>query len=159
VINERIAAKQAKYQAYVKALKDTAQSGKPHERAAWDRANAAARERFLTPGAVHVDSALANVSVQYKNEEYIGEELMPVAQVPRISDVYLKYDKRSRLAFPDDAMGARSSANEINDARSTDNYSCKPYGLKNYVDALTLANQDAPLDEMVDLVEAVAEGI
>lgn len=159
VTNERLARKQAAFDRYITALKATSSSRDPKIVAAVKASNAAMREKFLTPGQVHVDSALSNVSVQYANEEYIGEELMPVVQVPRLSDVYFKYDKRNRLAYPDDYMGARSSANEINESRSTDSYSCRPYGFKSYVDALTLANQDAPLNEMIDLVASVAEGI
>lgn len=113
--------------------------------------------KLLTPGAVHHDSTLSSLSVQYKNEEYIGLELMPVAPVAKLSDYFYKYDKRSRLAAPNDAIGARGEANEIEDKRTDDTYSCKPYALKNYIDAQTLQNQDAPLNEMIDLVEAINE--
>lgn len=115
------------------------------------------RMKLLTPGQVHHDSTLSSVSVQYKNEEYIGLELMPVVPVGKLSDYFYKYDKRSRLAAPDDAIGARGEANEIEDKRTDDTYACRSYGLKNYIDALTLANQDAPLNEMVDLVESINE--
>lgn len=116
-----------------------------------------ARTKLLTPGQVHHDSTLSSISVQYQNEEYIGLQLMPVATVSKLSDYFYKYDKRSRLAGPDDAIGARGEANEIEDKRTDDTYSCKAYALKNYVDAVTLANQDAPLNEMIDLVEAINE--
>jgi len=159
VVNKSILKKQKKFENYLKAVKDMCEGTNPSHKAIVDKANAAMRQKFLTPGAVHVDATLASISVQYANEEYIGDSLMPVATVPKLSDVYFKYDKRSRLAYPDDYVGARSSPNEINDSRSTDNYSCRPYAFKNYIDALTLANQDAPLNEMVDLVQAIAEGI
>lgn len=118
-----------------------------------------ARMKSVSPGTVHVDSTMANLSVQYKNEEYIGLQLMPIVNVGKRSDVYFVYDKRSRLAYPDDSLGARGEANEVEDARSTANYSVRDYGFKNYVDAETLSNQDAPLNEMIDLVEAINEGV
>lgn len=159
VTNKRLAKKQKAYENYVAAVRELLSSTNPKHKAIVDKANAAMRQKFLTPGQVHVDATLASLSVQYKNEEYIGEELMPPVTVNKLSDKYFIYDKRNRLAYPDDAMGARSSANELTESRSQDNYSCQPYGFKNYVDALTLANEDAPLNEMVDLVEACVEGL
>ncbi|HEY1956702.1 MAG TPA: hypothetical protein VGH28_13875 [Polyangiaceae bacterium] len=155
VKNKRLLAKVAKYERYSESLKELIAENGPKVRAA----NAAMRQKLLTPGQVHVDAALSNLSVQYANEEYIGEEIMPATTVAKLSDVFFKYDRRSRFGYPDDAMGSRSSANEINESRTTDNYSCKPYALKNYIDALTVAAEDAPLNEMVDLVAATAEGI
>lgn len=116
-----------------------------------------ARIRAISPGTVHQNTTLSNISVQYRNDEYIGLRLMPVVNANKLSDVYYIYDKRGRLAGPDDDLGPRGSANEIAETRSTATYSCVPRGLKDYVDALTLANQDAPLNEMVDVVEAVTD--
>lgn len=101
---------------------------------------------------------LSNLSVQYKNEDYIGDMLMPVVQANNISGEYPIYDKRSRLAAPDDSMAGRTVANEMQDNRlDPGTFHCKAYALKNHVDVLTLRNQVAPLDEMVDLTESVAE--
>lgn len=115
--------------------------------------------RAVTPAAVHTDSMLATMSVMYANDEYIGERLMPPVPVAKRSDVYTVYPKRERLAFPDDAMSSRGIPNEVEASRSTDNFSVKDYGYLNFVDLETLQNQDAPLDEMVDLLEAILEGI
>lgn len=146
------------YQQFRANLNEILSSPEPRHKEMIRKANEGlARLKLLTPGQVHHDSTLSNVSIQYKNEEYIGLELMPVVSVNKLSDYFYKYDKRSRLAAPDDAIGARGEANEIEDKRSDDTYSCRAYALKNYVDALTLANQDAPLNEMVDLVESISE--
>jgi hypothetical protein len=123
------------------------------------RANADLVQKALTPGSVHYDTTLSNISIQYANADYIGTQLMPVVQVAHLSDRYFVYDKRSRLAYPDDALGARASANELNENITTDNFSCKPYGYKEYVDNLTLKNQSAPLDEMVDVIANLNEAI
>lgn len=116
-------------------------------------------ERAVTPSAVHIDSTLSTLSVMYANDEYVGERLLGVASVSKRSDKYFKYDKRNRFAFPDDEIGSRASPNELNETRSTDNYSVRDYGYKNFLDLETIQNQDAPLDEMVDVVEAINEGI
>lgn len=120
---------------------------------------AAANEEFITQkavaGQVHQNTTLTNMSVQYTNGDFIGLNLMPVVEVAHKSDQYFIYNKRSRLSGPDDRLSGRSSPNEVTDNRSTANYSTKDYGLKNFVDNETLRNQDAPLDEMVDLTEAI----
>jgi len=115
--------------------------------------------RSVNPVSVHVDTLLAEMSVQYANDEYIGERLMPAVPVSKRSDYYAIYPKRERLAFPDDEIGSRSVPNEVDASRTTDNYSVKDYGYLNFLDLETIQNQDAPFDEMVDLVEAINEGI
>lgn len=119
------------------------------------RANKALREKVLTPGQVHNDSTLSNLSIQYKNEDFIGLQLMPVMGVDKLSGKYAKYGKQDRLSAPDDDLGVRSRPNEISETRSFGQYSLKSRGLMDYVDATTLANQDAPLNEMVDLIAAL----
>jgi hypothetical protein len=122
-------------------------------------AAASAMERVITPGAVHVDQVLSNMSVMYSNDEYIGERLMPAVPVAKRSGKFAVYNKRDRFAFPDDLIGYRSSPNELEAGRTFDNYSVADYGYKNYLDYETTQNQDAPLNEMVDVVEAINEGI
>lgn len=115
-------------------------------------------EKAILPSSVHVDAALATLSVMYANDEYIGERLMPIVPVSKRSDVYFTYNKRDRLAAPSDEItGTRSAANEVDQGRSTDNYSVSDYALKNFLDLSSVQNQDAPLSEMVDVVEAVNE--
>jgi hypothetical protein len=115
------------------------------------------RMKAVGPSTVHQNATMSSISVQYQNDEYIGARLMPDVTVGKLSDVYYIYPKRDRLAAPDDKIGPKGSANEISETRSTATYSCLPYGLKDYVDALTLANQDAPLNEMMDVVESVTD--
>lgn len=149
-----------KYNALVNTTKELISSSDPKARAAVQRANAGfARLKDVSATTVHQNATLSAMSVQYANEEYIGEQLMPIVQVAKKSDVYYIYDKRARLAYPDDALGERAQANEISDSRSTASYLCKVYGYENFLDAETLENQDAPLNEMMDLVEAILEGL
>lgn len=118
-----------------------------------------ATDKAVTPAAVHVDALMASFSVMYANHEFIGEQLMPVVSVGKRSDKFAVYPKRERFAFPDDEIGQRSSPNELEETRTTDNYSVSDYGYKNFLDLDTLANQDAPLNEMLDLLESILEGV
>ena len=113
------------------------------------------RAKSVSPGTLHNNATLSNLSVQYKNGDYIGEQLMPVVGVAHKSDDYWIYSKRDRLAGPDDKVGSRARPNELSENRSTATYSCKDYALMNHLDNDQLRDQDAPLDEMVDLIESV----
>lgn len=115
--------------------------------------------RAVGPSAVHANTILSNMSVQYANDEYIGVQLMPVTPVPKRSDAYAIYTKRDRLAYPDDSLTSRARASEITESRSTDNYSVKDYGYSNFVSADTIENEDGAFDEMLDLQLSVDEGI
>ncbi len=115
--------------------------------------------KAVTPAAVHVDTLLSTFSVMYANDEYIGERIMPAINVGKRSDKFAKYPKRERFAFPEDEIGQRSSPNELDATRTTDNYSVRDYGYMNYLDLETMANEDAPFNEMLDLVESINEGI
>lgn len=114
-------------------------------------------QKAITPAAVHVDTLLAGISVMYKNDAYIGERLMPVVPVNKRSDKYATYNKRDRFNAPDDLISTRGKSNEVTEGRSTDSYAVLDYGLSNFLDLETVQNQDAPLNEMVDLVESIAE--
>lgn len=113
----------------------------------------------VSSSSVHSNTFLSNMSVQYANDEYIGERLVGLVPVAKRSDSFAIYPKRERFEYPDDALGARSHANELDESRTSDNYSVKDYGFQNFVSNETLDNEDPVFDEMMDLVEAINEGI
>ena len=117
------------------------------------------RGKDIAPGTVSQTPVLTNLSVQYANEEYIGEQLMPVVTVPTLTGTYYTYGQRDRMGYPDDQLGPRGQANEIHETRTPATYTCAGFGYENYVDGDTISDQDAPLDEMLDLTESCAEGL
>ena len=123
------------------------------------RANASMHQKFLTSGQVHTDAVIQQMSLQYGNEEYIGEQIMPPILVDKQSGLYQVYPQRERFAFPSDELDDYSEPNEINETRTTTSYACEGRGYKNSVAATTLANQDSPLNEMLDLTESIMEGM
>jgi hypothetical protein len=148
------------YRKFITALQQTINSRDPGDMASVRATNEEIlRLKDVQPSAVHNVTTLSNVSVQYANEMYIGEQLLPVASVQKSADKIAVYTFKDRVNYPDDEVGPRGDANEITDSRSFDSYVTLGYAFQNYVDAMTLADQDAPLNEMVDLVEAVAEGL
>ncbi len=117
------------------------------------------RAKTVSPNNVHANTFLTNMSVAYKNDEYIGESLMPIVSVDKRSDQYAIYTKSDRLGDIDDTIGPRGDANEVEENRSSDNYSVTDRALSNYIAAETVDNEDAVFDEMVDLVDAVNDRI
>ena len=145
----------------VQRAKKLLRSNDPGVRQAIARANAGILAiKDANYGNVHSDQVLSTISVQYRNQDFIGTQLMPVISTKSPSGKYYTYNKRDRLAAPDDAVGIRTAPNEIADtARTLANYTTDPYALKDFVAERTLQAQDAPLDEMVDLVASVNDAI
>lgn len=148
------------YERALKALRKKRQSGDKETR---DMVREIGAEilatRGVSPSSVHSNTFLSNMSVQYANDMYIGEQIMPAVPVSKRSDDFAVYPKRERLAYPDDALGSRAEANELSETRSSDNYSVRDYGFQNFVSASTIENEDDAFDEMLDLIEAINEGI
>lgn len=154
-------ARGTKYLAMKNAVLDLGGDGDPEAVATKLRANEELLEqRDLRPGNVHTNTVLQSLSVMYKNDEFIGEELMPVMTTGgKQSGVFYTYNKRDRFAYPDDSMADKTDAPELNQGRGTDTYSLSGRSLAEYLSQEVLNNQDAPLDELVDLQDNVLEGM
>jgi hypothetical protein len=124
-----------------------------------DDAELVGAERAINPGDVHVNTLMGNLSVQYANEAFIGERLMPVINVGKLSNLFAKYDKRDILAYPSDEMADGAEANEVSQARSTGSYLCQGRGFKTKVLVKTIDNADEPYNEMLDATDQVNEGL
>jgi hypothetical protein len=122
-----------------------------------ERANSELLElKAVRPGSVHVDQVLQNLSVMYANQELIGDLISPTVYTGgELSGTYFTYDKDGRLAYPDDTATDRSDLKELNEDRSTATYSLTARGFKEYVDQLTIQNQNNVLDELMDATENV----
>lgn len=161
IIRSQRTEKGMRYDALMKGMSDLRGSRDPKHLAM----RKAADEEFgtvikgVSASSVHSNTFLSNMSVQYANDEYIGERLVGYVPVAKRSDAYAIFPKRERLEYPDDSLSSRSEPNELDESRSSDNYSVKDYGFKNFVSDDTLDNQDGAFDEMMDLVEAINEGI
>lgn len=151
-----------RYAAWAETHRDAMNSTNPRVRKEWEKANASYLQTVMnaSPGSstVHTNSSMANLSTQYGNDDYIGEMLCPPVLTAKKSDVFYTYNKQDRLALPtDDVIADDGEAPEIVERRSTDSYACTDRGYKNYIAANAVANQDAPLNELFDLTEALVE--
>lgn len=117
-------------------------------------------EKSLGVADVYSNKTMQTMSLQYANDAYIGDRLLPILNAgSQPTGNYFIYDKRSRLAYPDDTLSDRGIPNEIDDARSTAAFSCKDRGFSNSVSRKVVDAADVPLDELMDLTEAINEGL
>ena len=90
---------------------------------------------------LHVNKLLSNVSVQYKNNEYIWDKVFPTVMVSKDSDLYRVYD-RNNLKTPETKRAAKGVANEFGFQFSTASYVLEQHALKEYVGVDEEQNND-----------------
>lgn len=89
---------------------------------------------------LHVNQLLSNVSVQYKNAEYIWDKVFPAVQVSKDTDLYRVYDRNFKL--PETARAPKGLARESTFEFSTSSYALKQHAIKDYIGADEAANND-----------------
>lgn len=108
---------------------------------------------------VHIDSALGNVSIAYKNEEYIGEQVFPRVPVEKQSDYYFVFDKgswfRDEVAIR--APGTRAARADYELSSSA--YRCINYALAKPIPDEVRKNADKPLKPDVEATEFVTDAL
>jgi hypothetical protein len=114
----------------------------------------------IRPGDVHVSQVLQTLSVMFANDEFIGNRLMPVVfNSGKLSGTFYKYEKRNSLGYPDDSMADRTTPAELNQSRTKATFSLTIRSLREFLDQYVIQNQDAPLNELVDLTANVLNGM
>ncbi len=108
------------------------------------------------PKDIHVDAVLSQISLQYRNEALIWDQVLPPLKVNKRSDVYYIYNKDERFRIPSDAIGPKSQANEVDYSVTTGNYSVKDHALSDFVSRAERDNADQPLNPDVDAAEFIS---
>lgn len=93
---------------------------------------------------LRVDKLLSNISVKYRNENFIAPDVFPAVPVKKESDVYRVYDRDFRL--PETIRSAKGVAREHNFNVTTNGYVLEQHSLKDYV-----SDRDAENYEISDL--------
>lgn len=107
---------------------------------------------------VHIDQALTNISVGYKNEEFIADKIFKTVYVDKQSDRYYVYGKE-RFRINDDRRTPGSEANEIDWTLSDDTYYCDGHALRHSIPVEQTKNADKIFDLETEATELVTEGI
>ena len=103
-----------------------------------------------TQGQLHVDKLLSDLSLKYRNNEFIAQKIFPEVSVKKSSDLYRVYDRNFRLPESKRAMGG--TAREHSFSVSTASYNLEWHALKDYV-----ADRAAENYDLADLRAEVTE--
>lgn len=101
-----------------------------------------------TPGQLHIDHYLTNISVAWAQDQanFIATKVFPTVPVNNQSDKYAIYDKGSfyRDEYKPRPLGDRPSQTGYKVTQGQ--YFCEEYGLEHKVDDRVRRNADEPLD-------------
>lgn len=122
------------------------------------RLSGEARRRIelgLGVGNVHIDRALTNLAVMYRNREFIADLAMPVVTVAKKSDKFFKFKPETMFNVAAvDMVGAESKPGRPAIALDTPGtYSCIDRGLTDFISTDEEINADAPLSPRMDVTE------
>jgi len=108
---------------------------------------------------VHINRALSNISVAYRNEEFLADQVFPAVTVESKSDHYFTFGKNAwfRNEAAPRAPGTRAARGEYD--ISTASYICLPYALATPLPDEIRANADNPLQPGITAVEYVTNGL
>lgn len=105
---------------------------------------------------LHVNQLLSNVSVQYKNQEYLWDKIFPIVNVAKDSDLYRVYDRNYRIV--ETARAPKAVANEMGFDFSNSSYMLEQHALKDYVGVDEEINNDQG-SLQVDATEYLTDAI
>jgi len=80
---------------------------------------------------LHVNQLLSNVSVQYKNSEYIWDKVFPQVKVSKDSDYFRVYDRVFKI--PETKRAPKGVAREFGFEFSLSSFALEQHALKDYV--------------------------
>lgn len=111
------------------------------------------------PQLLHVDKVLTQISVDYRNNALVGDELFPTVQVDKQSDKWMVMNKDG-FTVMDDIRGPGGNTNELPPmSLSRDSYFAEEHALKDWVNVEDVDNQDPGLDAMGRSVRRVTDTI
>lgn len=113
-----------------------------------------------TPGDVHVNAALTEISVAYILDEadaYVADQVFPVVPVAKQSDSYFKYSQEDFLRIEAQPRAPASESAGGGFALTTDTYTAKIFAFHKDVDDPLRANADAAVDPDRDATEYVTQ--
>lgn len=112
-----------------------------------------------TPKSAHVDAALSNIAIGYKNPMFIADMVLPHVPVMKKSDYFYKFLKGDWFRLEAQVRGAGAEAAQSGYKLSTDNYSCIEYALAHPVPVELINNADVALRPWVTAVNFVMRHI
>jgi hypothetical protein len=113
-----------------------------------------------TASQVHIDAALTNVSVAYRNPHHIADAVAPVVGVRKQSDKYFILDAdRERFRSSDDTRAPGAEANEVEFDVSSDSYFADDHALEAVITDEERDNADPAIQPDIDKTEFLTDKI
>lgn len=114
---------------------------------------------MLNKANVYVSPLLTQISLAYKNEEYIAEQILPTVPVQKDTAQIATYGMDNlRIESALRAQGA--GANEVNHSVTIgDHYILKDHALKEFVSDEETENADKPINPKMDATENLTDKI
>jgi hypothetical protein len=110
-------------------------------------------------GQVYVDPLLGNLSVAYKNPNYVADLVFPEVQVQKLTGFYFTYDK-SKFVAPNTYRAPSTRANRVNFGLTKTAYGpLLEHSLEQDIPDEILDQEQAPFDANIDTMEDVTERI
>lgn len=95
----------------------------------------------ITPKSVHVDAALTNLAIKFRNMALVAERIFPVVPVVKESDKYYIF-RQEELIIEKALRAAGAESKEIKWDVDTSTYSAEEYALKHLVPDRIMDNAD-----------------
>jgi hypothetical protein len=109
---------------------------------------------------VHINMALTNVSLAYRNPAFISDIIAPPVGVRKQQDRYFILDsEREAFRSSDDHRAPGTQANEVDFALSSDTYFCEDHALTSIVPDEERDNADPAIQPDIDRTEFLSDKI
>lgn len=113
---------------------------------------------MLVQTDVRVDPVLSNVSVAYKNEDYIAEAIMPEQSIKKSKGKYYVYD-RAMFRVNDTKRAPGAKANTVEYGLTTQSFEAVDHALKGKITWEVIEEADTALSPETDETENLTEMI
>lgn len=111
-----------------------------------------------TQNQIHVDRPLSNISIKYRNADYIADMVAKPVPVKNRTDKYFVYSK-DNLRIEDTHRADKAESQIVDFNISTATYSLEKHGLKAKISDDEYANSDEALDLRIDATENLTDAI
>src|SRR3990172_3951628 len=107
----------------------------------------------------HIDRAMTNISIAYRNNAYIAEEVFPLVTVDKQSDLYFVFDKASWFRARSGPRAPGTRAPRADYTLSSSPYLCIKYSLTKEISGEGRKNGYAPLAPDLTATQFVTDGL
>ncbi len=98
---------------------------------------------FVSPLQGHIDVALSNFAVKFRNPAYVSDQVFTRVPVQRQSDKYWRFGKEQLQALIDDLRAPGAAAQRVTQTLSAETYFAEDHALERLITDEERANFDA----------------